>query len=194
MYYEIPVKGTCAHAYIMSFQNQLNEDAFLLDDDPNKNIYSKALEFRNELNWSTNLDELKAFCSFARIYKESSLLLVDTYNTIHSGVKNSILVSLALNHFCPGLNVRGVRLDSGDLADLSKKAKLLIDEISDKYGNLEMKKLKIGASNDINENSLKLFNKQGHDLHILGIGTNLVTCQLQPFCYIKSEIKDVNII
>ncbi len=191
MYYDIPVKGTCAHAYIMSFQNQITDDNFFLDDDSEKNLYKKALGIRSELNWHTNIDELKAFCSFARIYKENSLLLVDTYNTINSGVKNSILVSLALNHFYPGVNIRGVRLDSGDLADLSKKAKVLICEISEKYGNLGMKLLKISASNDINENSLKLFNKQGHDLHILGIGTNLVTCQLQPFCYVKESLLKV---
>lgn len=191
MYYDIPVKGTCAHAYIMSYQNQEISNEFYLDNNPSKNLFQKAFEYRTELNWNTNLDELRAFCSFTRIYKENSLLLVDTYNTIHSGVKNSILVSLALNYFYPGVNIRGVRLDSGDLADLSKKSKILIDEIADQYKNYGMKNMKISASNDINENSLKQFNKQGHNLHILGIGTNLVTCQLQPFCYIKNEIKNV---
>lgn len=191
MSYDIPVRGTCAHAYIMSYQNQEIENEFYLNDDPKKNLFKKALEFRTQLNWHTNLDELRAFCSFARIYKENSLLLVDTYNTIHSGVKNSILVSLALSFYCDGLNIRGVRLDSGDLADLSKKSKELVDEISEKFAVHGLKGLKIGASNDINENSLKQFNKQGHSLHILGIGTNLVTCQLQPLCYVKNEVKNV---
>jgi len=175
----------------MSYQNQDIPNEFYLDDNQNKNLYHKAFEYRTELKWHTNLDELRAFCSFTRIYRENSLLLVDTYNTIHSGVKNSILVSLALNFFCPGVNIRGVRLDSGDLADLSKKSKALVDLIADEYGNYGMKSMKISASNDINENSLKKFNKQGHNLHILGIGTNLVTCQLQPFCYVKNEIRDV---
>lgn len=191
MYYDIPVSGTCAHAYIMSFQNQKLHDEYLLDDDIEKNIYKKALELRHELDWNTNLDELKAFCSFARIYKEKSLLLVDTYNTIHSGVKNTILVSLSLHYYYQGLNVKGVRLDSGDLAELSKKSIFLADEISEKYKNEGLKLLKISASNDINEKSLKQFNQQGHSLHILGIGTNLVTCQLQPFCYVKSQILNV---
>ena len=191
-YYDIPVKGTCAHAYIMSFQNQEINNKFLLDNDENKDLYEKALVYRKQLNWNTNLDELKAFCSFTKIYKDTSLLLVDTYNTIHSGVKNSILVSLSLNYFNINLNIKGIRLDSGDLADLSNKSKILFEKYSEKFKNPGLKNLMISASNDINESSLKEFNRVGHNLNILGIGTNLVTCQLQPFCLVKNSILNVN--
>jgi len=64
------------------------------------------------------LSELEAFVSFTYVYKESSLLLVDTFNTIESGVKNTIIVALALNEV--NQSVKGIRLDSGDLALLSK--------------------------------------------------------------------------
>jgi len=193
MYYNIPVRGTCAHAYIMSFQNQNLTDEYFLDNDPEKNLYKKSLEFRKEFNWEhTNLDELKAFCSFTKVYKESSVLLVDTYNTIHSGVKNAILVSTALNYFQPGTNIRGIRLDSGDLALLSKESKILFRETANLSKNEGLRDVKVSASNDINEKSLTKFNEDGHDLDILGIGTNLVTCQLQPFCYINTEILSEN--
>ena len=73
----------------------------------------------NKLQWGhTNLSELEAFVSFTYVYKESSLLLVDTFNTIESGVKNTIIVALALNEV--NQSVKGIRLDSGDLALLSK--------------------------------------------------------------------------
>ena len=109
-YYNIPVKGTCAHAYIMSYQHTNNHDT---------EIFNECLKIRNELNWThTNISELVAFCSFCAIYKENSLLLVDTYNTIESGVKNAIIVSIALDKI--GFSVRGIRLDSGDLPLLSK--------------------------------------------------------------------------
>ena len=64
------------------------------------------------------MSELEAFVSFTYVYKESSLLLVDTFNTIESGVKNTIIVALALNEV--NQSVKGIRLDSGDLALLSK--------------------------------------------------------------------------
>jgi putative nicotinate phosphoribosyltransferase len=193
MYYNIPVRGTCAHAYIMSYQNQNLTEDYFLNDDPEKNLYKKSLEFRKEFNWElTNLDELKAFCSFTKVYKETSLLLVDTYNTLHSGVKNAILVSLALNYFQPGTNIRGIRLDSGDLALLSKESKILFKEASEKSNNEGLRDLKVSASNDINEKSLLKFNEDGHELDILGIGTNLVTCQLQPYCLINTEIVNEN--
>lgn len=193
MNHNIPVRGTCAHAYIMSFQNQNLTDEYFLDNDPNKNLYTKSLEFRKEFNWEhTNLDELKAFCSFTKVFRESSLLLVDTYNTIHSGVKNAILTSMSLNYFLPGKNIKGIRLDSGDLAQLSKDSKKLFIESAEKFKNEGLSNLKVSASNDINEKSLTKFNETGHELDILGIGTNLVTCQLQPYCDIETEILNEN--
>jgi nicotinate phosphoribosyltransferase len=81
-------------------------------------LYKSCLEIRENLKWNTNISELIAFCSFCSVYKDSSLLLVDTYNTIESGVKNSIIVGMALNKL--GYSVQGIRLDSGDLAELSK--------------------------------------------------------------------------
>lgn len=193
MNYKIPVRGTCAHAYIMSFQNQILTDEFLIDNNKDMNLFKKALEIREEFKWTnTNIDELKAFCAFTKSYQEKSLLLVDTYNTLNSGVKNAIIVSIALNFFKKEKNIRGIRLDSGDLAFLSKESKNLFRKSAEISGNSGLRDLKVAASNDINEKSLRKFISDGHELDILGIGTNLVTCQLQPLMYIDCEIMDMN--
>jgi nicotinate phosphoribosyltransferase len=113
---DIPVKGTCAHAYIMSYQNIKDFSNHVIN---NIEMFNLCLKIREELGWThTNLNELISFVSFCSVYKESALLLVDTYNTIESGVKNAIIVAMALDKY--GSSLSGIRLDSGDLAELSK--------------------------------------------------------------------------
>lgn len=102
----------------MSYQNTQEED-FKKYTLQGQNLWELCLKFRNELGWKeTNLNELAAFISFTYVYPKSSLLLVDTYHTLNSGVKNFLLVALALKSI--GLNAVGIRLDSGDLAKISK--------------------------------------------------------------------------
>ena len=96
---------------------------------------------------------------------------------MNSGVKNFLIVSLVLKDL--GYNSTGIRLDSGDLAQLSKDCKALFKEVGEKYGR-DFSNLHIVASNDINEDSLKELNEDNHQIDIFGIGTNLVTCQKQP--------------
>lgn len=78
-----------------------------------------------------------------------------------------------------GYKPKGVRLDSGDLAQLSKDCKKLWKEIGEKYGH-DFSELVVVASDGINERKLKEFNTSGHEIDIYGIGTNLVTCEAQP--------------
>jgi nicotinic acid phosphoribosyltransferase len=68
----------------------------------------------------------------------------------------------------------------------------LFDEISKRYGIENIAKIKISASNDINEISINESNTAGHNIDIFGIGTNLVTCQLQPFININVETKKIS--
>jgi len=118
MYYNIPVKGTLAHSFIMSYQNT-KENSYTKYCIKGKNLWELCLKYREELNWrTTNLNELAAFISFTYVYPKSSLLLVDTYHTINSGVKNFILITLALKEV--DIKPIGIRLDSGDLALISK--------------------------------------------------------------------------
>ena len=92
---------------------------------------------------------------------------------MNSGVKNYIIVSLVLKDL--GYNAKGIRLDSGDLAQLSKDCKKIIRETGAKYGH-DWSKMAVVASNDINEESLKKLNDDKHEIDAFGIGTNLVTC------------------
>lgn len=101
------------------------------------------------------------------------MALVDSYSTLLSGVRNFIVVALALDDL--GFKALGIRLDSGDLAHLSKEAKKMFKEAGDKYQK-DLSYLKVVASNDINEDALYSLAAKGHEIDIFGIGTNLVTC------------------
>jgi len=131
--YNVPLAGTCAHSFICSFEAE--------DDIKNSrrlapkaggdeiDLLEACMRYREELGWnSTVLKELYAFISFAFAYPNAFSALVDTYNTMESGVKNCALVSLVLSDL--GYRAVGIRLDSGDLALLSQQAKALFSEVS----------------------------------------------------------------
>ncbi|KAL4502351.1 hypothetical protein ABPG72_011938 [Tetrahymena utriculariae] len=172
----IPISGTMAHSYITSYNSLEQIKEFEING---VQIMQTALQYRNELGYDhSNESELAAFLDYARTMPHNFLALVDTYDTLHSGVPNFLVVSLAL--IKAGVQPKGIRLDSGDLAKLSLEARKLFDFVEQKYQLPQIKNLKIAASNDINEDSLKDINKKGHSIDIFGIGTNLVTCQKQP--------------
>ena len=181
--YNIPTLGTMAHAYVMSYKGIKQED-FIKNSNP---LYSLCIDVREKLCFDhTNLSELYAFASFTSLYKDSSVLLVDTYDTLESGIKNSIIIGVAIKKL-KNYAIKGVRLDSGDLAELSKKARILFKKYSEETGVEELNRILISASNDINEKSIKSFNEQGHAIDTFGIGTHLVTCQRQPFLYLNNK-------
>lgn len=94
-----------------------------------------------------------------------------------AGVPNFMAVALALAKI--GKKAYGIRLDSGDLAYLSKEARRLFREADAKFGT-SIAACTIMASNDINEAVLLSLGDQGHEIDAFGIGTHLVTCQAQP--------------
>lgn len=137
--FDIPVKGTHAHSWIMSFKN-----------------------------------ELEAFRNYARLYPDNCLLLVDTYDTLKSGVPHAIQVFGELR--AAGIakpKVYGIRLDSGDLAYLSKKAKKMLDDAG-------FPDAVISASNDLDENLINSLKMQGATINSWGVGTNLITAKDCP--------------
>ncbi|MFH1480482.1 MAG: nicotinate phosphoribosyltransferase [Pseudomonadota bacterium] len=116
-------------------------------------------------------DELEAFRAYARIYPEACLLLVDTYDTIYSGVPNAIQVGLELRQ--KGHELLGIRLDSGDLAYLSKESRRMLDEAG-------LQNAKIVASSDLDEWIVESLKRQGAQVSIWGVGTRLVTSYSCP--------------
>jgi nicotinate phosphoribosyltransferase len=177
----IGVKGTHAHAFVSSFRNL--KDLRLhtvknLKTGEDGDIVELALKYKHELNVEeANEGELAAFLGYAVSWPNSFLALVDTYNTLSSGVPNFCAVALALIDF--GYKPVGVRLDSGDLAYLSTETRNYFKTIGSKYNIEFFESLSITASNEINESTLLSLNQQGHEVDTFGIGTNLVTCQNQ---------------
>jgi nicotinate phosphoribosyltransferase len=110
--------------------------------------------------------EYDAFEAYAKIYPDSCLLLVDTYDTLKSGVPNAIRVFKKLKE--NGHKPLGIRLDSGDLAYLSKQARKMLDEAG-------FKDAKIFVSNDIDEKVLMSLAQQDAKIDVYGIGTKLIT-------------------
>lgn len=115
--------------------------------------------------------ELEAFRKFAEVFPDNCLLLVDTYDTLRSGVPNAITVFNELK--AKGHKPVGIRLDSGDLAYLSKKARQMLDEAG-------FPDAIIFASNDIDEELLDSLNVQGAKLDVYGVGTKLITSDGMP--------------
>ena len=111
-------------------------------------------------------DEQQAFEKFAEIYPDNAILLVDTYNTLNSGVPNAIAVAKKMAE--RGHRLRAIRLDSGDLAYLSKKARAQLDEAG-------LHDVQIAVSNQLDEHLIKSLLDQDAPIDIFGVGTRLVT-------------------
>ena len=136
--FDVPVKGTHAHSWIMSFP-----------------------------------DEYSAFKAYADMYPNACILLVDTYDTLKSGVPNAIKVFTEMREAGIPLTFYGIRLDSGDLAYLSKKARKMLDEAG-------FPDAVISASNDLDEFLIDSLKEQGAAITSWGVGTNLITSKDCP--------------
>lgn len=111
-------------------------------------------------------EELQAFRDFARGRPEGCVLLVDTYDTLKSGVPNAIKVAKEME--ARGDKLLAIRLDSGDLSYFAKESRKLLDMAGLEY-------VKIAASNQLDENVIKSLLEQQAPIDIFGVGTNLVT-------------------
>ena len=136
--FDVPVKGTHAHSWIMSFP-----------------------------------DEYTAFKTYAKMYPEACILLVDTYDVLESGVPNAIRVFKEMR--AEGLPMKGygIRIDSGDLAYLSKKAYQMLE--AEGFGDAI-----ISASSDLDEYLIDSLKTQGAKINSWGVGTNLITSKDCP--------------
>lgn len=119
-------------------------------------------------SWIQSFDsELEAFRAYAEVHPENTILLVDSYDTLKSGIPNAIIVAKEMEE--KGQHLKAVRLDSGDLAYLSKKARKMLDDAG-------LTSVKIIASNQLNEYVIKtLLKDQNAAIDAFGIGTELVT-------------------
>ena len=136
--FDVPVLGTHAHSWIMSFP-----------------------------------DEYTAFKEYARLYPNACTLLVDTYDTLSSGIPNAIRVFTEMRQAGTPLTNYGIRMDSGDLAYLSKKVRRMLDDAG-------FEDAVISASNDLDEYLIQSLKSQGATITSWGVGTNLITSKDCP--------------
>lgn len=115
--------------------------------------------------------ELDAFKAYADTFPDNCLLLVDTYDTLNSGVPNAIKTFDYLK--AKGYKPIGIRLDSGDLAYLSKQARIMLD-------NAGHSDCKIFASSDIDEYVIDALKQQGAKIDVYGVGTKMITSNNTP--------------
>mmetsp|Transcript_8352 Transcript_8352/g.18981 ORF Transcript_8352/g.18981 Transcript_8352/m.18981 type:complete len:547 (-) Transcript_8352:129-1769(-) len=183
MLFGMKVGGTHAHSFVQSFSS-LDDLTTRLIELPGReetvDLVDIVLKYRAQLEWEhTNSGELAAFISYCQAFPHSFLALVDTYDTLVSGIPNFLLCALAMYEV--GYIPIGIRLDSGDLAYLSLEARKMFREIEARFNIKGMvQQLKIVASNDISEETLYSLNQQGNSIDTFGIGTHLVTCQNYP--------------
>lgn len=123
-------------------------------------------------SWVMNYPtEYEAFKAYADIYPDNCLLLVDTYDTLKSGVPNAIKVLKELKE--KGHKPKGIRLDSGDFAYLSKKARKMLDEAG-------LEEAIICVSGDLDERLISSLVQQGAKIDLWGVGTKLITSEDLP--------------
>lgn len=124
-------------------------------------------------SWVQSFDtELESFETYAKTYPEATTLLIDTYDTLKSGVPNAI--KCFDNILKPlGIRPKGVRLDSGDMAYLSKETRKMLDEAG--YDDV-----KIIASNSLDEFKIRDLILQGAKIDSFGVGENLITSKSHP--------------
>ena len=111
-------------------------------------------------------DELSAFRAYAKVFPAATILLVDTYDTLKSGLPNALIVARELRE--QGHELLGIRLDSGDLAYLSREARRLFDAAG-------FPGVKVVASNELDEYVIQSIRDEGGRIDIYGVGTKLVT-------------------
>lgn len=117
-------------------------------------------------------DEYLAFCKYAQAYPDACVLLVDTYDVLQSGVPNAIRVAKEI--LLPqGKRLKGIRIDSGDLAYLSKKARRMLDEAG-------LNDCRILVSGSLDENTIASLLSQGAKLDGFGVGERLITARSEP--------------
>jgi len=133
--FDVPISGTHAHSWVMSFE-----------------------------------DELTAFREYAKIFPDKCILLVDTFDTLKSGVPNAIKI---FDEMKGKSKCFGIRLDSGDFSYISSKARKMLDDAG-------YKDAIICASSDLDENIISSLKQQNAAINLWGVGTNLITSKDCP--------------
>ncbi|XP_066572252.1 nicotinate phosphoribosyltransferase [Amia ocellicauda] len=185
----IPVSGTMAHSFVTSFSSLEQVQPRTLSParggrDP-VDLVTLSLAWRGRIcvvlgvepgqAW---LGELAAFLSYAVAFPDQFLAVIDTYSVHSSGLVNFCAVALALCelHYRP----LGVRLDSGDICRQSVEVRRVFRVCSEEFAVPSLLSLSIVGTNNITEDNLRQLSHTENEIDVVGVGTHLVTCTLQP--------------
>lgn len=198
--YGIPVRGTVAHSFIMSFRSLEEVQPRVLSpleggepvDLPSlaESWLQRVCELLGTPSDKPNRGELAAFVSYAIAFPQDFQGLLDTYCVMRSGLPNFCAVALALHQL--GYRAIGVRLDSGDLIQQSKETRRVLRACGAHFQVPWFGSIPIAVSNDISERSVEDFVREGSEIDMVGVGTNLVTCPLQPSLGCVYKLVEVN--
>lgn len=180
------VVGTMAHACVMMTEDldDIGDDLDTINDVLGvtlREFKNKVLDIRQQMGGNyllTNDGELGAFISNAFDFPTKFVALLDTYNTLESGLLNYICVGRALKEF--GSDPMGIRLDSGDLSFLSKEIRKYFKMIDLTYNQNIFSNNIIVASNEISDDVMLELERNGHEIDVFGIGTNIAVCKKSP--------------
>lgn len=165
--------GTHAHSYVMSYTALENLSSSKIVDLAGREVefaavVSEKAKLLSESGFGEgNVGERAAFISYAQAFPSGFLALVDTYDSLHSGVPNFLAVGWALREI--GYAPKGVRLDSGDLAYLSIQTRALFKKADELIGKPYFSSCSIVVSNDINEDVLWSLQRSGNEIDVFGI-------------------------
>ncbi|NXK52578.1 PNCB phosphoribosyltransferase, partial [Chauna torquata] len=169
--YGIPVRGTIAHSFIMSFTSLEEVQPRVLPPlaggEP-VDLPALAELWLQRVPWA----------------------LILPLALVRSGLPNFCAVALALHQL--GYRAIGVRLDSGDLIQQAKEIRSVLRACGTTFQVPWFGSIPIAVSNDISEQSLENFNREGSEIDMIGVGTNLVTCPLQPSLGCVYKLVEVN--
>jgi len=193
--YSIPVVGTHAHSYVMSFTGlEFVSNNLELHSLKTKELIKdfKAHVFNvNKIGLDdikTNKSELAAFITYAWTQPNNFLALIDTFDTLSSGLENYCMVANTLIDL--GYKPKGVRIDSGDLAYLSIKIKEKFNQMKIIYP--EYIDMVVVASNDLDEQIVKSLIDEGAQIDMFGIGTKLATSYKSPALGMVYKLVEIN--
>ncbi|KAG7488288.1 hypothetical protein MATL_G00033080 [Megalops atlanticus] len=188
----IPVAGTMAHSYVTSFSSleevwpqtltPANGDCDAVDPvdlvSLSRGWLGRVCQLLGAEPSKVREGELAAFVSYAIAFPRNFLAVIDSYSVSSSGLLNFCAVALALCEL--RYKPLGVRLDSGDLCRQSVEVRRAFKACSEHFSVPAFQSLIIVGTNNISEHCIAELNKKENEIDVVGVGTHLVTCTLQP--------------
>ncbi|XP_074151296.1 nicotinate phosphoribosyltransferase isoform X1 [Sminthopsis crassicaudata] len=185
----VPVAGTLAHSFVTSFSGSEQPQVPMLapasGQGPPRDLSTLAKSWLGKVceclglkAEETHPGERAAFVAYALAFPKAFQGLLDSYSVMRSGLPNFLAVALALAEL--GYRAVGVRLDSGDLLQQAWEIRSIFRKCASRFQVPWLEAVSIAVSNNIDEEVLTQLARKDSEVNLIGIGTSVVTCPLQP--------------